>query len=444
MLMTKVMFSLESYESEVSALFKRFPSVQNVPFGEAYKPGLERMLQFSGLLGNPERQYRIIHVAGTNGKGSVSNMTASALGANGFRTGLFTSPHISDFRERMRIIDPDGHPEMVPKEWVYDFIMTYKADFEELSLSFFEITTGMALKWFADCGVDYVVLEVGLGGRLDSTNIVTPCLSVITSIGLDHCDLLGDTLEKIAGEKAGIIKPGVPVVIGESRPETRPVFLETAASNGSRIVFSEDSEPWLWARKDMIVSNMDLQGHYQEKNLRTVLTLLPMLGISPDEERTVAAIEHTAERMDFHGRWEKLCSDPLTICDIGHNAHALRNNFSQLAAMGHPLIIVYAIMADKDFDSILPLMPENAVYIFTAPSTSRALPASQILSRFTQFRGSGVSAEVREDARDAVRYAMDLSRTQDFRDAVIYIGGSSYLVSEVIPFFRDGAFTGDN
>lgn len=437
------MFAIENYESEVSALFKRFPSVQNVPFGEAYKPGLERMLQFSDVLGNPGRQYRIIHVAGTNGKGSVSNMTASALAANGFRTGLFTSPHISDFRERMRIIGAEGRSEMVTKEWAYDFIMTYKADFERLSLSFFEITTGMALKWFADCGVDYVVLEVGLGGRLDSTNIVTPCISVITSIGLDHCDQLGDTIEKIAAEKAGIIKQGVPVVIGEALPETRPVFLGTAASKASPIVFSEDSEPWLWERKDKIVGNMDLQGHYQEKNLRTVLTLLPILGLSLDEEKTVVAIERTAERMDFHGRWEKLCSDPLTICDIGHNAHALRNNFSQLAGTGRPLIIVYAIMADKNLDDILPLMPKKAAYIFTAPSTNRALPAEQILSRFTAFRGTGACAVVRENARDAVRYAMELSRTQDFRDAVVYIGGSSYLVSEVIPFFGKGVFVDD-
>lgn len=434
-------FSQERYESEVSALFRRFPSVQDVPFADAYKPGLERMYAFAEELGSPQRSYRIIHVAGTNGKGSVSNMLASALSASGHVTGLFTSPHIEDFRERMRILDGGGM-RMPDKEWVYGFIVRYREAFERLSLSFFEITTGMAMKWFAEQGADTAVFEVGLGGRLDSTNIVEPELCVITSIGLDHCDLLGNTLEEIAAEKAGIIKDGVPVVIGEALPQTRPVFERAAAAKGAPLIFSEDSLPWLWERKDGILASMDLRGHYQEKNLRTVLTALPLFAGGLDADVAADAIEHTAERADFHGRWEVLSDNPLTICDIGHNAHALRNNFRQLEEMGRPLIIVYAVMADKDLGAILPLMPEKAHYIFTSPATRRALAASELLGRFLESRKGAGDAEACDSVREAVGRAVSLSRTQGSGDPVIYIGGSTFAVSEAAPMFEGGAYIG--
>ena len=224
-------FSKKKYQDKVESIFTRFPSVQNVPFKDAYKPGLENMLRFEEILGDPHKKLRTIHVAGTNGKGSVANMIASALSACGLRTGLYTSPHLVDFRERMRIAGP-GAVELVPEEYVYDFLCRYEADMDALSLSFFEITTGMAFKWFADKEVDVAVIEVGLGGRLDSTNVITPDLSVVTSIALDHCALLGDTLEAIAGEKAGIFKKGVPALVGEYVPRTRPVFEAKAADPG--------------------------------------------------------------------------------------------------------------------------------------------------------------------------------------------------------------------
>ena len=431
-------FSQARYEEELSALFLRFPSVQNVPFQDAYKPGLERMLEFSRVLGNPEEKLRCIHVAGTNGKGSVSNMLASALSAHGHRTGLFTSPHIEDFRERMRLAGREGQAVMVPREYVFDFILRYKTEFERLQLSFFEITTGMAFRWFADSGCEFEVIEVGLGGRLDSTNIITPELSVITSIGLDHCDLLGNTLDAIAGEKAGIIKPGVPVVIGEDHPLTRPVFEAVATSSGSEIIFAQDHAPSLWDHADEITSAMDLQGGYQRKNLRTVLTALDIMSMG--DAVSVDAIIHTAARMDFHGRWEKLIDSPLVLCDIGHNAHALRNNFAQLEEMMASgkytsLQIVYAVMADKDFDSIMPLMPAGASYHFAAPATRRSLPAEDILRKYSEYRKTSGMASGRLQAHSSVSDAVRSALSEDTVNPLVYIGGSTFAVSEAILLF---------
>ena len=427
------MFSKELYKMEVEALFKRFPSVQNVPFGDAYKPGLDRMMAFDELLGHPSGAFKAIHIAGTNGKGSVANMLAANLAASGYKTGLYTSPHILDFRERMRIKDGSSPVSMVPEDYVLDFIQRYRPDFERLSLSFFEITTGMAFKWFADCGVDWAVVEVGLGGRLDSTNIITPELSVITSIGLDHCALLGNTLAEIAAEKAGIIKPGVPVVVGHRDPETDPVFVARAADSGSRLVFAA-SEP-LPALRQKLLTEMDLQGRCQAENLGTVAAALSELGIPlhPD------AIAHTAVLMDFHGRWEKLSDEPLVICDIGHNPPALKENFAQLREMlraGYSdLIIVYAVMADKDLGSILPLMPPEASYIFTTPKTARALPAEEIAVKFERlFAPARPKFSVVPDVAEAVQEA--LAQMAACPKPIIYIGGSTFAVAEALPVFK--------
>ncbi|MBR1574143.1 MAG: bifunctional folylpolyglutamate synthase/dihydrofolate synthase [Bacteroidales bacterium] len=404
------------YEAEIQALFQRFPSVQQVPFGDAYKPGLAGMEAFAQVLGQPHRHFRSIHVAGTNGKGSVSSMLASVLMANGYKTGLYTSPHLLDFRERMKV---DG--QVPSREWVYDFICRYRADFERLHLSFFEITTGMAFRWFADQGCDWAVVEVGLGGRLDSTNIILPELAVVTSIGLDHMAYLGNTLSEIAGEKAGIFKEGIPAVVGEVLPETEPVF--RAKARGP-LVFAQRTEPPLWEKKDLILSRMDLHGAYQEDNLRTVLAALDILGITPDE----AALEHTAARTGLRGRWEQLSDHPLILCDIGHNAHALRRNFAQLEAMGRPMRIVYAVMADKDLSAILPLMPAQASYYFATPDTARALPAERILEAVAAFRGSRAHLS----AWPSVAAALQAAREDIPENAVIYIGGSTFAVADAI------------
>lgn len=458
--------------------------MQSVGFsGDAYKPGLDNMVRFLEVLGNPHKEFRCVHVAGTNGKGSVCNMLASAFAATGCKTGLYTSPHILDFRERMRIVSevrgdnpkaenkgpwPSGYSpdkpiwSLVPKEYVFQFLKQWAGTFDRLRLSFFEITTGMAFKWFADEGVDVAVIEVGLGGRLDSTNVITPELSIITSIGLDHCDLLGDSLEKIAYEKAGIIKPGVPVVIGEYRPETAPVFRQVASERKSPIFFAEESGlRTVYPKAETSQIRLDLQGEYQRANLRTVLTALGVLGMpgraGHDEGPSLPAatgnltaavreaIAHTAARTGFGGRWEHLSEDPLVICDIGHNAHALSHNFPQLEGMMESgvydcLIIVYAVMADKDLDAILPLMPRCAHYIFTTPKGKRALPAAKIQEKYDDYGLRTVypkAAVAIDDVQEAVREA--LKTASAYKKPIIYIGGSTFAVAEAKPIFQKEA-----
>ncbi|MBR4756354.1 MAG: bifunctional folylpolyglutamate synthase/dihydrofolate synthase [Bacteroidales bacterium] len=439
-------FSARSYKNKLDAIFTRYPSVQNVPFGDSYKPGLDHMERFSAILGNPHGKYRTIHVAGTNGKGSVASMLASALSAAGLRTGLYTSPHIEDFRERARILVPERveGPVLVPEEYVYDFLCTYEKDMDELDLSFFEITTGLAFKWFADEQVDVAVIEVGLGGRLDSTNIITPDLSVVTSIALDHCALLGDTLQAIAGEKSGIFKPGVPALVGEYLPETRPVFEEKAKELGCPLVFAQDAELSMAGRFEGILAGMDLKGAYQAKNLRTVLAAVDILkeddfysGLG-DEGRVAEALVHTAERAGFHGRWERLSENPPVLADIGHNPAALKENFAQLEKMLQSgecsgLVILYAVMADKDLEGIMPLMPEDATYIFTSPGTRRALPEEKLTAAYKDFcarEGRPVEKVFGfPSVREALEKAFSLAKEGN---SLIYVGGSTYLVSEVV------------
>ena len=477
----KAVFSEAEYQALVEDIFHRLPSVQKEGFSAgAYKPGLERQLSFEEALGHPSRQFRAIHIAGTNGKGSVANLLASALSACGLRTGLFTSPHLIDFRERIIIAEKDT-PSVakIPKEYVFSFLSDWLPWCTEHGLSFFEITTGLSFKWFADERVDVAVIETGLGGRLDSTNILErPDLTVITSIGLDHCQLLGSTLEEIAAEKAGIFKTGVPALIGEWREETAPVF--EAKARGP-IIFAERSQPSLWPRHEDILRAMDLQADVQAKNLRTVLAAVDILRQLPgylpleNSEALIHGIVHTAARMGFHGRWERLQEHPLVIADIGHNAHALQHSFAQLQALNRPLIIIYGIMADKDLEAILPLFPAGAQYIFTAPATPRALPAAELLQRFVAYERGGkcVSGGVCTPARgqgegpigykfpkgtqetmggagtseasgvlrtcisapsvrDAVQKALEMATLE----TVVYIGGSAYVVAEALPLFR--------
>lgn len=447
-------FSEMAYQEMIEGLFKRFPSFQKVGAG-AYKPGIANMEFADQLMGHPHRKYKIIHVAGTNGKGSVSNMLASVLAAQGLKVGLYTSPHILDFRERMRVVSDSTR--LVSREYIWDFIHQWRDTFDHLDMSFFEITTLLALNWFAYENVDVVVLETGLGGRLDSTNIVFPVLSIITNIGLDHCDLLGDSLPEIAFEKAGIIKPKVPVVVGESHPETIPVFerkvLYTNLSEpefmGSRtsvmglLTFADKIDPSLWDRHEEILSGMDLKGEYQRKNLRTVLAALDVLKGSVlegdvSDEMIFEAISHTASRVGFHGRWEKLSDSPYTICDIGHNEHGLKYNFSQLSEMMasgrfSKLILVYGSVADKDVDAVLHLMPENAVYIFTQADSKRALPAEKIREKYISFCQQTGRMTDNIHAVPSVKDAMSLAGRLADSSSLIYIGGSTYVVSEAIP-----------
>ena len=463
--MNDASFSEAAYEALLQEIFSRFPSVQRAGFTvNAYKPGLDGMLAFEEALGHPTRAFRSIHVAGTNGKGSVANMLASALSSCGIRTGLYTSPHIMDFRERMLIAGPEkgkGVPfsSLIPKEYVFNFLTEWKPYFLEHCLSFFEITTGLAFKWFQDSGVEVAVIEVGLGGRLDSTNVLEkPSLTIVTTIGLDHCTLLGHTLPEVAAEKAGIFKPGVPALVGESQEATAQVFKEKAWMN-CPLTFADHVKPSLWYRHAEILKKMDLRAPVQEKNLRTVLAAVDILKELPpfqalnQTEQVLEGIENTARNMHFHGRWERLSEQPYVLADIGHNAQALQHNFQELEALVQSgrfssLIIVYGVMADKDLDAILPLMPQNATYIFTTPDTPRALPAGEILRRFTEFRGgASTRAFFSSSVRQAVQMAIQLSQNlggpasrsasaENLAPAIIYIGGSTFVVAEAVPIFR--------
>ena len=313
-------FSEEAYNDMIGKLFVRFPSFQKTG-ASAYKPGIGNMEFFDQLAGHPHRNYKTIHIAGTNGKGSVSNMLASVFSSQGLKVGLYTSPHILDFRERMRVVSADCHT-LVSREYVWSFVNQWQETFDHLDMSFFEITTSMALSWFADQKVDLVVLETGLGGRLDSTNIVDPVLSIITNIGLDHCDMLGDTLPEIAFEKAGIIKPRIPAVVGESHPDTdavferkvlytnlpEPCFMGNRNAVMSLLTFADKAEPALWDKSEEILRDMDLQGEYQRKNLRTALAALTVLNECKPGEAVKDAIINTSKRTGFRGRWEKLSS----------------------------------------------------------------------------------------------------------------------------------------
>ena len=412
---------MSDYQQIIKSLFERHQSVQTAGFSaDSYKPGLDRIRELDRRAGSPSSRLRCIHVAGTNGKGSVCSLLAASLAGSGYRVGLFTSPHLLDFRERIKIVEEDGF-EMIPKESVMEFLEKYDSP----ELSFFEITTGMAFWFFDREQVDIAVIEVGLGGLLDSTNIIVPELCVVTSIGLDHCALLGDTRALIAGQKAGIFKSGVPAVVGQMDAETAPVFEAAAAEAHCPLFFAPEFPVILSEAKDLL-ARMDLQGECQEENLRTVLCALDLLG----EEPNVDALCRAAAMTGLRGRWEAVRRSPLTIADIGHNPAALKGNFARLKEMMasgayDKLLIVYGIMADKDLKGILPLMPLEAEYFFAAPDTPRALPAPAILSAAKDLLPN---AQACDSVADAVSKASALATPQ----SLIYIGGSTFVVADYL------------
>ena len=434
-----------TYEEKIEKLFARTPSFQNVG-AAAYKPGLATMREFDALLEHPSRHLRCIHVAGTNGKGSVSSFLASALSGNGRRTGLYTSPHLSDFRERIKIVSEDGF-ELIPREAVEAFLDRYDGFIETHRPSFFEITTAMAFWYFAATGVDLAVIECGLGGRLDSTNIITPLVSVITNIGLEHCAYLGDTHEKIAFENAGIIKPGVPAVIGEINDATRPVFEKVAAERGCEIVFAPERPCDLPAEGDhssavqsndadayATLANMDLTGGYQRQNLATVATALEILRTHYGIEADTSRLPRAAALTGLRGRWEKLAEKPDIICDIGHNAHGLRRVFDQLREVApnyRHVHIIFGVVSDKDVDAIAPLMIKpggNVSYILTQPSTQRAMPVDVLAARLAAY---GISGRQIQTVTEAVTLAINEAAAED----LIFIGGSNFTVSDAVTLF---------
>ena len=364
-----------NYTETLDWMFNKLPMYQRIG-GAAYKADLNNTIQLLALLDNPQNDFKSVHVAGTNGKGSVSHMLASVFQEAGYKTGLYTSPHLRDFRERIRI-----NGEMIPEENVVQFIEAYKDKFEAMELSFFEMTVGMAFDYFSKEKVDIAIVEVGMGGRLDSTNLITPELSIITNIDLDHTKFLGDTREKIAYEKAGIIKPIVPVVIGETHPETQQVFVGKAQECGSPIHFADQvfdcdkihiesnyvQKFDVWKNSELYIEALEipLLGNYQQKNLTTVMCALDLLrdkfNLSEDDIRD--GIAKVIRNTHLMGRWQVLCQDPLTIADTGHNVAGIKEVVLQLAEMQYnKLHFVLGMVNDKDIDSVLQLLPHNAEY----------------------------------------------------------------------------------
>ena len=404
-----------NYPETIAWLFSQLPMYQRV--GQAaYKADLAATLHFANHLNNPEKGFKSVHVAGTNGKGSTSHMLASVFQEAGYKTGLYTSPHLKDFRERIKI-----NGKMIPEHYVLEFVATHQAYFNERQLSFFEMTVGLAFDYFRHENVDIAIIEVGMGGRLDSTNIITPEVSIITNIGLDHTQFLGDTLEKVAREKGGIIKEGIPVIIGETQPETKQVFEKLASERNAPITFAESLE----------FSNYtsDLKGNYQKKNMQTVLAGLAVLrkkGWLISEENIAAGLLNTVKNTGLLGRWQVLNKTPKTIADTGHNKEGLRLVMAQLAAENYnKLHIVLGVVSDKDLDAILPLFPKHATYYFCKPHIPRGLDASLLL---TKALGFGLEGEEYISVKEAYAAALDAAENED----LIFIGGSTFVVAEVI------------
>lgn len=413
------------YKEATEWLYRQLPMFSRTG-AAAYKPGLERSEALAAHFGNPERRLKAIHVAGTNGKGSVSNLIAATLQSQGYRTALYTSPHLVDFRERMRI---DG--EMIPREEVTDFVERWLAgDYKGDSPSFFELTMMMAFDWFARSGVDYAVIEVGMGGRLDSTNIITPLLSVITNISKDHTQFLGDTLAKIAGEKAGIIKPGVPVVIGEACAETETVFRARAAEVGAPIreAYREIDE----SANDAL--HCSLQGDYQRKNVNTARVAIDALrrsGVAISDEAISRGFSDVERITGFAGRWMRLSDSPLTIADTGHNEAGLSYNLAQLRRLMDErgadarLRFVIGFVNDKDVDHILPMFPGEARYYVTQAQIPRAMPYAELTERCL---ARGLDASAHSD----VAAALAAARRDAGPGDIIYIGGSTFIVADAL------------
>jgi dihydrofolate synthase/folylpolyglutamate synthase len=406
------------YQETLAYLYEQVPMFQRIG-GSAYKEGLENTWALDAHFGHPHRNFRTIHVAGTNGKGSVSHTLAAILQSAGYKTGLYTSPHLVDFRERIRI---NGTP--ISKEYVVDFVEHERCFFEPLNPSFFELTTAMAFKYFSDEKIDVAIVEVGLGGRLDCTNIIMPDLSIITNISFDHVQFLGNTLAMIASEKAGIIKAGIPVVIGETTPETKPVFLAKALEVGAPIYFAEEND-----REDFPGVEYELKGFYQEKNKRTLLTALPLLKEADyriDEECVREGFAHVVELTGLMGRWHKLHDRPTLVCDTGHNVGGITYVVEQLCQQKcHQLRIIIGMVNDKDISGILALLPKEAIYYFTQASVNRALPANQLYELASE---AGLLGKAYPDVKSAVEAAIKESLPEDF----IFVGGSNFIVADLL------------
>lgn len=406
-----------TYEETLQYLYRSTPVFEHVG-ASAYKPGLQNTLALDAHYGQPHRQYATIHIAGTNGKGSVSHSLAAILQQQGLKVGLYTSPHLVDFSERIRINGTPIEQDYVIR-FVEDFIQWNKQ--AQLQPSFFELTTAMAFRYFADRQIDIAVVEVGLGGRLDCTNIIQPVLSVITNIAMDHTDLLGDTLEKIAAEKAGIIKHRIPVVVGETTPETKAVFTRKAEELETSIFFAEDCN-------NATGYDFQLHGDYQAKNLHTILCAVSHLPehLQPSETQLKEALSHVCDLTGLQGRWQTLSRQPLTICDTGHNPAAWEYLSKQITSLtDKQLHIVFGMVNDKDIRTVLSMLPKNAIYYWAQATTHRAIPATGVQLLGAEF---GLKGNAYPTVADAFTAAQSVADKAD----AIFIGGSSYIVADLL------------
>ena len=409
-----------NYQETLNWMFNQLPMYQQQG-ASAYKEDLTNSILFSDYLGNPEKDLKFIHVAGTNGKGSTSHLLASVLQEAGYKVGLYTSPHLRDFRERIKIISPEVSGE-ISEEFVCEFIEKHINFFKSNELSFFEMTVGLAFEYYKAEQVDIAIIEVGLGGRLDSTNIITPLISVITNIGKDHVQFLGNTLEAIANEKAGIIKNNIPVVIGEYTAETKPVFIAKAISTDSSIYFASDT-----ITEDY---QSDLKGDYQNSNKKTAIQTLRILNTISEFEISEAEIKkgflYVVKNTGLQGRWQQLNSAPKTICDTAHNKHGLEIVLNQLEKEEFDTLhFVFGVVNDKDLDEILPLFPKKATYYFCKPNMPRGLDAQVLEQKAMEF---GLTGKVYNSVSEAYASAKENAATTDF----IYIGGSTFVVAEIL------------
>ncbi|MBE8727642.1 bifunctional folylpolyglutamate synthase/dihydrofolate synthase [Flavobacterium hungaricum] len=404
-----------NYQETTNWMFNQLPMYQ-LQGASAYKEDLTNIRVLAAHLDNPQNLLKCIHVAGTNGKGSTSHMLSSVLQEAGYKVGLYTSPHLKDFRERIKI-----NGQEISEDFVIEFIAKHKDFFEANDMSFFEMSVGLAFDYFAAEKVDIAIIEVGLGGRLDATNIITPLVSVITNIGLDHTQFLGNTLEAIAGEKAGIIKPNVPVVIGEYTDETKPVFLAKAEENNAPIYFASDLIDQIYLS--------DLIGDYQFHNKKTVQQTISILNNETDfnisNEQLQEGLLHVVKNTGLQGRWQQLGENPKIICDTAHNKHGLSVVMNQLKnEKFEKLHIVLGVVNDKDLDSILPLFPKEAHYYFCSPNSSRGLSTEILQSEAKKYDLIG-------EKYDSVESAFAEAKQNASENDFIYAGGSTFVVAEV-------------
>ncbi len=426
------------YKETIEYLFNSAPLFQNIGAG-AYKEGLYNTKVLDEHFCHPHLSFKTIHVAGTNGKGSCSHTIASVLQEAGYKVGLYTSPHLVDFRERIRV---NGKP--ISEQYVIDFVEHERAFFEPLHPSFFELTTAMAFKFFADEKVDVAVIEVGLGGRLDCTNIITPDVSVITNISFDHVQFLGDTLAKIAGEKAGIIKPDIPVVIGETTPETKPVFISKAEEQNAPIVFAEEQDEVMgecplakggfdYQTKTFGLITAELGGLCQTKNTRTIIEALKQLigkGYRITQQNVADGFASVCKNTGLMGRWQKLADKPKVICDTGHNVGGIQYIVKQLELQEYDnLRIVMGMVNDKDISTVLSMMPKHAVYYFTQASVKRAMPCLDFKAKAAEYGLEG-------DAYPTVKQAYEAALHDASQNDLVFVGGSSFIVADLLSFVK--------